>query len=436
MNGLPKIVLARLRAEPDAPKSARAPSGTDALQGSGHPDANLLAGFAEKTLPEREREQVLSHLSQCAQCREVAAFALPTESPMPEPLTAEQRWNPWTVLRWSAMAAVLGTLAVVVILHPGTWRDHSEKLASSPAPMGNIASAPPPTVLLPAQPATGTAQSKAKVEAPRTANSRAAAGKELEPHRTLGLKARKSPTKANEQVTMMTSSLPPATYRVENVPATKTLQQAQTSGITVAGTLPAPPSPVLAATPDSEKAIQAGSESQAAPAAVRAENQSEAVSGENSGISSVPPKVPPPASPEPSVRMIAQAPMAGMPASRITAANPVGPSPTVWSVSANGKVQRSLDGGKTFDRIHVAHGIKFRAVAALGNEVWAGGTGGALFHSASGGATWTRAALNFNGNTETITGIQLHDPQHLTVTTASGSQWVSEDGGQNWQKQP
>ena len=48
---------------------------------------------------------------------------------------------------------------------------------------------------------------------------------------------------------------------------------------------------------------------------------------------------------------------------------------------------------------------------------------GALFHSADGGATWNRAAINFEGNTvtETIVGIQLRDPQHLTVTTASGS---------------
>ena len=64
--------------------------------------------------------------------------------------------------------------------------------------------------------------------------------------------------------------------------------------------------------------------------------------------------------------------------------------------------------------------------------------GGALFHSVDGGATWSRAGINLDGNTvtETITGIQLRDPQHLTVTTASGSQWVSEDGGQTWQKQP
>jgi photosystem II stability/assembly factor-like uncharacterized protein len=35
-----------------------------------------------------------------------------------------------------------------------------------------------------------------------------------------------------------------------------------------------------------------------------------------------------------------------------------------------------------------------------------------------------------------IAAIQLHDPRHLTVATASGSQWATPDGGQHWQKQP
>ena len=49
--GLPKIVLERLRmAEP-----------------GGHPDADLLTAFAERTLLPRERDAVLQHLAQAAQ---------------------------------------------------------------------------------------------------------------------------------------------------------------------------------------------------------------------------------------------------------------------------------------------------------------------------------------------------------------------------------
>jgi photosystem II stability/assembly factor-like uncharacterized protein len=110
----------------------------------------------------------------------------------------------------------------------------------------------------------------------------------------------------------------------------------------------------------------------------------------------------------------------------------------LWSVSSDGKVQHSVDGAKTFQSIEVAHDVKFQSVAANGSDVWAGGSGGGLYHSADAGATWTRIAINFEGNTmtETISAIQLYDPQHLTVITTSGSAWVSEDGGQHWQKQP
>jgi photosystem II stability/assembly factor-like uncharacterized protein len=108
--------------------------------------------------------------------------------------------------------------------------------------------------------------------------------------------------------------------------------------------------------------------------------------------------------------------------------------PALWSVSSTGNVRRSTDGGKTFEEVHVAQGVKFEVVAARGLDVWAGGAGGALFHSANGGTTWTR--LGVDGNTETIVGIQVRDALHLTITLATGEQWTTEDGGQHWRQKP
>jgi photosystem II stability/assembly factor-like uncharacterized protein len=110
----------------------------------------------------------------------------------------------------------------------------------------------------------------------------------------------------------------------------------------------------------------------------------------------------------------------------------------LWSVTPDGKVQRSTDGGKTLEVISVAPAIKFRAITALGNEVWAGGVGGALFHSSDGGAKWSRVALIADDNIikDDIAAIQMRDAQHLTVTSASGAQWATPDAGQHWQKQP
>ena len=49
-----------------------------------HPEADLLAGFAESSLTQTERESVLSHLAICARCRQVVFLAHQVE-PAPEP---------------------------------------------------------------------------------------------------------------------------------------------------------------------------------------------------------------------------------------------------------------------------------------------------------------------------------------------------------------
>jgi photosystem II stability/assembly factor-like uncharacterized protein len=138
-----------------------------------------------------------------------------------------------------------------------------------------------------------------------------------------------------------------------------------------------------------------------------------------------------------SLEVTGQATMGAMKSSRKKTQASGGAALAVWSVSPNGIVQRSYDGARTFQPVAVAQGIKFQTVAAIGNTVWAGGTGGALFHSADAGVTWTQVAIRVTGITvtESLAVIQMNDPQHLIVTTASGLEYVSEDGGLHWQKQ-
>jgi photosystem II stability/assembly factor-like uncharacterized protein len=115
-----------------------------------------------------------------------------------------------------------------------------------------------------------------------------------------------------------------------------------------------------------------------------------------------------------------------------------GGTAALWTISPSGKVQRSSDGGKTWEDVHVDDSVTYRVITASGADVWAGGSGGALHHSSDGGVTWKRVNLSSGGNsvTEPIVGIRLRDLQHLTVTTASGEQWGTEDGGQSWQREP
>src|SRR5512142_1884235 len=85
--------------------------------GADHPDPDLLTAFAEGSLPQRERFQVLTHLGACATCREVVSLALPEAlAPQPAPAPAPSGWLRWPVLRWGAVAAAVVIVAAAVIL--------------------------------------------------------------------------------------------------------------------------------------------------------------------------------------------------------------------------------------------------------------------------------------------------------------------------------
>src|SRR5574337_231189 len=103
MERIPKIVMGRLAAE--EPRS--------------HPDVDLLAAFAERSLPERERLQLLGHLSRCADCRQLLALSLPQNeaSEVASYAPSTSNWLRWPVLRWGALAACLVVVGAAVGLH-------------------------------------------------------------------------------------------------------------------------------------------------------------------------------------------------------------------------------------------------------------------------------------------------------------------------------
>ncbi len=464
MRALPKIAIARLKANAEAPKSAGTPPGPEAFQGGQHPDANLLSAFAEKTLTERERAQVLSHLARCADCREVIAFIVPAEVLTAEPVRATLggRSIPWLVLRWGTMAAVLGVLTVVAVMRPGVWNRRQEvsKLSPLPAPAGPAPSArqtisAAPSALPPAPPVRAEAPSAEQESTGKVA----ATGKLHSSQPGLTPAGHTARPQASQQVTIMASSRPPTEFRAEKGLAVQAAQEESKGGNTFTAVVspePSPP-PVPAPAPASAGADKSSAETPAGPASL----------GATSGIVTAPTGVEPSPTAAPNVsmpggftaqrsakvpttkgaprtatletrHMTAQAPMREMAATRKNVEVKAAPLAAYWNVSPDGQVERSTDSGKTFNLVPIAGGIKFMAIAAVGNDVWAGGAGGALYHSSSAGATWNWVGINFAGKavTEMVTGIQVLDPQHLTVTTASGAQWVSEDGGGSWRKKP
>jgi photosystem II stability/assembly factor-like uncharacterized protein len=78
----------------------------------------------------------------------------------------------------------------------------------------------------------------------------------------------------------------------------------------------------------------------------------------------------------------------------------------------------------------------FRAVSAAGSDIWAGGSGGALYHSTDAGDHWTRIFPFADSAllTADITGIRSVDPQHITIDTAASEVWATNDAGRSWQK--
>jgi hypothetical protein len=84
-----------------------------------HPDANLLSAFVERSLGKRERVQLLEHLAQCNECREIVSLSAVQPS-VPGTVSAfpvvSPRWLSWPVLRWAVpMACVLVVGGVLML---------------------------------------------------------------------------------------------------------------------------------------------------------------------------------------------------------------------------------------------------------------------------------------------------------------------------------
>ena len=106
-----------------------------------------------------------------------------------------------------------------------------------------------------------------------------------------------------------------------------------------------------------------------------------------------------------------------------------------WTLSAEGAVQRSLDLGKSWQKVTVLGGTTFRALCAVGTHVWAGGNAGTLYHSVDSGQSWTQVVPAANEKlTADITHIEFSDPANGIVSTINGEVWSTSDGGQSWRR--
>ncbi len=165
---------------------------------------------------------------------------------------------------------------------------------------------------------------------------------------------------------------------------------------------------------------------------------------------------------------VSQAPVNGRQVSQMAALSPA--LPPRWAINAAGALERSFDQGNTWQPVDVTANLAsapastslevisrtsrakkdtgktlkrdastpaFRAVAAVGSDVWAGGSAGALYHSLNGGNQWIRVFPASPGATLTgdIIRLEFPDSQHGKISTSTSEVWITSDDGQTWQKQ-
>jgi hypothetical protein len=456
---VPKIVLKRLQ------QTARAED---------HPDANLLTAFAEESLAESERARVVEHLAQCGDCREVVALAVPAletaavlaAAPAAAAASRPSRksWLNWPGLRWGVAAA--GIVAIISIgIVQYKQREKSEATATNLVARNETA-APAAQPLALAPPATETQIAILPAEKEKRKESQAEGMKRVFPNHANNFTADKSarpvyPNSPKPQAMLGAGSgagfgtgsgagVRPAPTPRENSADVGSLRSATPEE---AAKLAPNLSANKATVPSSSQTVVV--EAQAAPVTSAPENQAADQIIENQTLQASQYKS------SKAVGVVAAKDLAtAQGASTLVLASPW------WGISAEGSLQRSFDGGKTWVDVDVnsetaTSGSKmaksaaktyaqeskkqtkaqpsaiFRALQAQGTEVWAGGSASMLYHSADSGAHWARVVPSADGATLTgdITRIEFSDPQHGQIATSSGEVWITADDGQTWRRQ-
>ena len=439
LSNVPRIVHERLRAA--APEKAW-PEGVSRA----HPDPDLLTAFAEQALTPAERESVLGHLALCGDCREVVALALPAAESVPTSKTTAQaddaravtaravtagsvragsvrirpqrRWLAAPSLRWAALAAGIVVAGAIILTQsrkpnqPLEARHQVETAIQEPA----ATTAPKPV-------------------APAQANSELASSAEFKPRQKIvesQLSAqlnRRALSKESRIVADLRTA--PSGAAV----AERALESPATQKDLFAYAAPASPSATSPPIPSAKETVEVTT----AAAAINTEDALVARNEQALTISKAKAALPATdeaAAPPKSAGMEMKKASAANLRSRADAVNLLQDATVAaqWQV-ASGALQRSLDRGATW-QTSLRSERPLLCFAALGNDIWAGGKAGTLFHSTDGGATWTQINPSADGRSLSadVTRIEARSATEIILATSRGESWTTVDGGKSWVK--
>ncbi len=456
MSDLSKIVHDRLRSS---------------VPGEVHPDADLLTAFAEQALSGAEREGVLQHLARCRVCREVVVLSIPASvdaAERPGSVAAEtsvrrpadrQAWFAWPRLRWAALAASVVVVGSVLLLRPGTQTDLTKKNEKTAVQVGEPVPALGPKAGAPATSALQPTQSYSMT----TAN------------KTNGALASEQRARVRDKQTLGGLNIRAATPPVPFTDSKRLDSLAGQSG-SLNGTVPVPASSTPAASAGDRGAGSANetvevissqgqvntesatlgelttSQQVLEPGGSRGAAQSESLplNGRNFTQLSIV-KAKPAAADVAAKKEELQTEAALQPGAAVnktpssysdTAA--LGPQKqqltrnkdvvAQWSL-AQGKLQRSVDAGATWQiALQLEHPLL--TFGARGNNIWAGGQSGTLFHSTDSGSTWAmvQPSTNAGALTADIVAIEIRGPAEVVLSTSNNESWATTDSGRSWEK--
>lgn len=408
---------------------------------AGHPSADTLTAFAEQGLEPPERQNVVSHLAVCADCRQAVALVgvMELASPPAQPRRSPIARFP-AALRWASVAALFA-VAIGIGLLGHEHQNRPQMAVSTPAPA--LQKAPPPAV----QPRTepNPKSENNQMAAVRSRPGHSSRSGEVLPAYAFAVKPERKKAQPGSVVggiiadsrsktafetaevadgVMTSNGAPPP---VPEPPASAGIKASTLSDVASAPRAAGIGLPVSSAHPplaasSSAQSVEVGSASKATR---RELNGRERASFQQQPASAAANKA------------LASSAIGG----------PIGggaihglPPIARWTISPNGNLQRRATDGN-FASIAPAPGVLIRAVAAQGIEVWAAGSqpdpsakqgpqSPVLFHSSDAGETWLRIEGPWDSP---ITALSLSGTNTLTVITVNGS-WSTADAGKSWTK--
>ena len=476
MAELPKIVRARLARQPEHGAEATEGSGPSNAFGPGfHPDANLLSAFAERALTADERERVLCHLADCEPCRELVALAFP--SPEVETdvagVSAAPRWRwfalptwlGWRSLRWGVLAASAGVVLVGAFrLGLLRWPSNQPASKGQTTAKGMVAERAPSTAVVASRSVPGPSPTDANAIASRAETKQLALATNQPASPARQLRGQPAPRKELEQALRVPDQRAGADGvfskdRSRPVPAAANeadaLVRREQEKAPLAAARPAAPPPADYAQSSASSAGAGIAGGLAPPEQQQRQQQqvtAEAIQIQGQPATAADKKAIPGAK---DARDSLSAPLGNARAQTGAAggsldartyqvqrlmAKAKAELKAYWTIS-DGKIERSRAPSGPWQEVTVDRTVAFRAVAADGASVWAGGSAGALYHSTDAGEHWTRVRVGSDqkgsqapatGVTGSIVRIRFSDAEHGVIVTDAGETWTTTDGGAHW----